>query len=232
MFTKNDPARRRFVNGTIGVVEGFSKESREPIVKTNTGRAILAEPMEWSLMDGGRALARLTQVPLRLAWAITVHKSQGMSLDAAHMNLADTFEYGQGYVALSRVRTLEGLSLAGLNDRALEVHPDVSAKDAEFQRESEEAEKTFSGIALAELAVMHENFIRSCGGKILTEAPAEKSYSVDAVRQTHRNAYKPWNKEEDTSLAARYHSGAAIAVLAEEFGRGRGAIVSRLAKLV
>ena len=231
MFTKNDPMRRRFVNGTIGMVEGFSKESGEPIVKTNTGRAILAEPMEWGLMDGGRALARLTQVPLRLAWAITVHKSQGMSLEGAHMDLSDTFEYGQGYVALSRVRTLEGLSLAGLNDRALEVHPDVSAKDAEFQRESEEAGKRFSGIALSELAAMHENFIRSCGGKVLAETSAEKSYSVDVVRQTHRNAYKPWSEEEDTSLAARYHSGVTITALAKEFGRGRGAIVSRLAKL-
>jgi hypothetical protein len=96
---------------------------------------------------------------------MTVHKSQGMSLDAAHMDLSQTFEYGQGYVALSRVRTLAGLSLAGLNNRALEVHPEVCVKDIEFRKQSENARQRFTKFDTKELATLHTNFIRACGGK-------------------------------------------------------------------
>ncbi len=164
MFTRND-AQRRFVNGTLGVISGFSKDGEYPIVKTNKGRIIDAEPEEWSLQDGGKTLARIIQIPLRLAWALTVHKSQGMSLDAAHMDLSDTFEYGQGYVALSRVRTLAGLSLAGLNHRALEIHPNILAKDIAFREESHDSREVFAKMPAIELANMHKNFIKACGGK-------------------------------------------------------------------
>ena len=132
MCTKNDPTNR-FVNGTIGAVVGFHKESGLPTVKTLGGRMFVAEPQEWKIDDGVSTVARISQVPLRLAWALTVHKSQGMSLDAAHMDLSRVFEYGQGYVALSRVRTLAGITLAGMNERALQIHPAVYAKDGEFR---------------------------------------------------------------------------------------------------
>src|SRR3989338_7681061 len=121
--------------------------------------------MEWTMQDGGRILARITQVPLRLAWAITVHKSQGMSLDRAHMDLSSAFEYGQGYVAISRVRTLKGLSLAGLNARALEVHPEIRKKDEHFRESSHTAREKFSMLEKAELEEMHERFIKAIGGK-------------------------------------------------------------------
>ena len=171
MFTKNDIATHRYVNGTLGTVSGFldstgspQTDTGYPIVKTNAGRTIYAELDEWRIEDGGRVLARIIQIPLRLAWAITVHKSQGMSLDAAHMDLSDTFEYGQGYVALSRVRTLAGLSLAGLNQRALEVHPEILEKDTAFRNASEMARETFGKIPAQELRTMHANFLRVCGG--------------------------------------------------------------------
>ena len=164
MFTKND-LERRYVNGTTGIVSGFSKESAAPIVKTTSGREVVAEPDEWSLSDQGRVLARIIQTPLRLAWAITVHKSQGMSLDTAHMNLADAFEYGQGYVALSRVRTLAGLSLAGLNQRALEVHPKVFKHDQRFRAASDAAREKFRSLPPVELSKMHDNFLRAVGGR-------------------------------------------------------------------
>lgn len=165
MFTKNDITIHRYVNGTLGTVIGFSKEDGYPIIRTNTGRTIVVEPGEWHIDDGGRILARIIQIPLRLAWAMTVHKSQGMSLDGAHMDLSDTFEYGQGYVALSRVRTLAGLTLAGFNHKALEVHPEVRAKDAEFRARSKEARTAFGAMDGKELEAMHINFIRAIGGE-------------------------------------------------------------------
>ncbi len=164
MFTKNDVARHRYVNGTLGTVMGFSKEQGEPIIKTYNGKTVLAEPAEWRIEDGGRALARVSQVPLRLAWAITIHKSQGMSLDAAHIDLSQAFEYGQGYVALSRLRTLSGLFLSGLNERALEVHPAVRAKDVTFRAESQNAREVFGSLSEEELQIMYANFIKVCGG--------------------------------------------------------------------
>lgn len=172
MFTKNDPVTHRYANGTLGQIVGFldsadsTAKDGYPIVKTSSGKIITAEPDEWRIEDGGRTLARITQVPLRLAWAMTVHKSQGMSLDQAHMDLSGAFEYGQGYVALSRVRTLSGLSLAGLNQKALEIHPDILEKDKEFREKSLKTKEIFTRISEKELETMHENFLKSCGGKI------------------------------------------------------------------
>jgi ATP-dependent exoDNAse (exonuclease V) alpha subunit len=163
MFTKND-TERKYVNGTLGVVKGFAAETGYPIVKTNTGRELVVEPDEWRLDDGGKVLARIMQIPLRLAWAMTVHKSQGMSLDSAHMDLSNAFEYGQGYVALSRVRTLAGLTLAGLNARALAVHPQIVEKDADFRAASDAARDAFAAMTDNEHYRMVSNFIKACGG--------------------------------------------------------------------
>ncbi|MSR78537.1 MAG: AAA family ATPase [Candidatus Taylorbacteria bacterium] len=164
MFTKNDIIARQYSNGTLGIVTGFSKEGGAPMIKVSSGRTIIVEPTEWHLEDNGRVLARISQIPLRLAWAITVHKSQGMSLDSAHMDLSGAFEYGQGYVALSRVRTLAGLSLAGLNARALEVHPEIMAKDEEFRASAQMARERFLSLSPDELLKFHKNFVRACGG--------------------------------------------------------------------
>ncbi|MBY0328676.1 AAA family ATPase, partial [Patescibacteria group bacterium] len=87
MFTKNNP-REGFVNGTLGMVEGFDDVTGMPIVRTYTDEVITVSPMEWSVEEGGKIRAQISQVPLRLAWAITVHKSQGMSLDEAVMDLS------------------------------------------------------------------------------------------------------------------------------------------------
>ncbi len=128
MCTKNNP-KERFVNGTLGVVTAFDENSGYPIIRTKNGRMITMLPMDWVVEENGKIQGQITQVPLRLAWAITVHKSQGMSLDAAVMDLSQVFEFGQGYVALSRVRRLSGLHLLGLNNRALEVHPQIQDFD-------------------------------------------------------------------------------------------------------
>ena len=164
MCTKNNP-KERFVNGTLGTVEDFDSFTNYPIVKTRSGKIIKIEPMDWSVEENGKIKAKITQIPLRLAWAITVHKSQGMSMDAATMDLSDVFEFGQGYVALSRVRRLSGLYLLGINDKALKVHPRVKEKDAGFRAGSEEARKVFGNILPEESEKMQKNFIITMGGK-------------------------------------------------------------------
>lgn len=164
MFTKNSP-KDGFVNGTLGIVQGFGQYNGHPIVKTRGGRRIEVEPMDWSVGDNGKISARISQLPLRLAWAITVHKSQGMSLDEAVMDLSDVFEFGQGYVALSRVRRLSGLHLLGWNDRAFQVHPEVLTQDENFSIASSNAEVAFDKTNPNELEKMHKNFIIACGGR-------------------------------------------------------------------
>lgn len=160
MFTKNDP-EGEYYNGTLGTVLEFSKISGNPIVKLNSGRVIEVDTVEWMVQDGNKKLASIEQLPLRLAWAITVHKSQGMSLDAAIIDLSNAFEYGQGYVALSRVRTLDGLYLLGLNDKALEVHPEVMEQDSVFRELSDSTAEAFGSMPEKELLQMHEQFIRA-----------------------------------------------------------------------
>jgi len=164
MFTKNSP-EGKYVNGTLGEVVGFAEEG-SPVVKTKSGRELKVEQVEWAIQDGPKVLAAITQFPLRLAWAITVHKSQGMSLDAAVIDLRSAFEYGQGYVALSRVRALSGLYLLGFNARALEVHPTVSDQDAKFRTSSALARDTFSAKDGVELANRHTDFIIASGGEM------------------------------------------------------------------
>ncbi len=165
MFTKNNP-NVGYANGTLGIVIGFDPYSSNPVVETRDGRTITAEPMEWAIEENGKVRARIVQVPLRLAWAMTVHKSQGMSLDAAVMDLSASFEYGQGYVALSRVRTLKGLYLLGWNEKSLQVHPEILEVDNEFKEKSEAARTAFNALPQPELETMHENFILGSGGTL------------------------------------------------------------------
>ncbi|MEK7515415.1 MAG: helix-turn-helix domain-containing protein, partial [Patescibacteria group bacterium] len=162
MFTKNSP-QGRFVNGTLGVVAGWGADGM-PIVKTKGGLKITTEPMEWQVEEHGKVKASISQIPLRLAYAMTVHKSQGMSMDSAIMDLSKAFEYGQGYVALSRVRRLSGVYLTGLNARALEVHPEILGKDRDFRAASEAARSAFGEMQVSEVIDMQKRFVKALGG--------------------------------------------------------------------
>jgi ATP-dependent DNA helicase PIF1 len=124
-----------FANGTRGQVVEFKSDM--PVVQLlATGRKITVEPHTWRYEEDGKERASVSQLPLRLAWAITIHKSQGMSLDAALIDLSRAFTYGMGYVALSRVRAIEGLYLSGINNMALKLHPQIFLFDKEIRAES------------------------------------------------------------------------------------------------
>jgi ATP-dependent DNA helicase PIF1 len=133
MFVANNFAEG-FVNGSRGIVVKF--ENKAPIVRLMNGRMIDVAPYSWSLTEDGRVKAEISQLPLRLAWAITIHKSQGMSLDAAEIDLSRAFAPGMGYVALSRVRSLDGLYLQGFNNTALQMHPQIYDLDRELRAAS------------------------------------------------------------------------------------------------
>ncbi len=130
MFVKNN-FDKGYVNGTLGKVVDY--EDKYPIVETRSGLEIKVKPAKWHLKEEDEILGSIKQFPLRLAWAITVHKSQGMSLDVAEIDLSKSFEYGMGYVALSRVKTLDGIKLMGINKMSLKVNPDIVEKDKDFK---------------------------------------------------------------------------------------------------
>jgi exonuclease V subunit alpha len=142
MAVKNSP-QKLYANGSIGTVVDFEPLTEYPVVEFRDGRRVTMVPDVWELRDGERKRASISQVPLRLAWAITVHKSQGMTLDAAKIDLRKAFVEGMGYVALSRVRDLDNLYLYGINRRALEVSPDALAIDEVLRQASRESAERY-----------------------------------------------------------------------------------------
>src|SRR5260370_28847141 len=135
MFIDNDFIAGH-VNGSRGQVVDF--KDKVPLVRLQSnGKVIAVGHHSWELEEDGKKRAEVAQLPLRLAWAITIHKSQGMSLDAAEIDLSKSFTPGMGYVALSRVRSLDGIFLSGMNNMAMQLHPDIFEFDAELRAASE-----------------------------------------------------------------------------------------------
>jgi ATP-dependent DNA helicase PIF1 len=192
MGTKNIPALG-IANGTLGTVVSFERGTDYPVIETHDGRLITVAPVEWAVEEGGKARAKITQVPLRLAWAITVHKSQGMSMDAAAIDLSRAFEYGQGYVALSRVRSLEGLHILGWSEQALNVHPLVVSHDEVFRSASEDAIEAFAALdASGEREELEKNFVSASGGEWhdgtdeAKKVPLKKPAKVSTYAETQK----------------------------------------------
>ncbi len=138
MTVVNNPVAG-YVNGSRGRVVGFDELSNEPIIALHDRKKpLVLSRYTWEINEGQRTVAEFSQYPLRLAWAITIHKSQGMSLDEAEIDLSRSFEAGMGYVALSRLRGLEGLYLRGINEFALAVAPEVIDIDEQLRKNSKQ----------------------------------------------------------------------------------------------
>ncbi len=146
MFIKNDP-ERRFINGTLGEVKSIDKNSIA-VRLAESGMVIDVEPMEWqniryqfdeeSKEISSKQIGRFKQYPLKAAWAITVHKSQGLTFDKAIIDVHAAFSPGQAYVALSRCRTLDGLVLSSpvsasvfMRDNAVDAYMNYISRPVE-----------------------------------------------------------------------------------------------------
>ncbi|XP_036409775.1 ATP-dependent DNA helicase PIF1 [Megalops cyprinoides] len=126
MLTKNLNVERGLVNGARGVVVSFQPGNKGlPCVRFLCGVTEVMKPERWmSKANGGLYLTR-QQLPLKLAWAISIHKSQGMTLDCVEISLARVFESGQAYVALSRARSLQGLRVMDFDPQVVRADPEV-----------------------------------------------------------------------------------------------------------
>lgn len=208
MFVKNN-YEKGFVNGTLGIVAGLS-EYGGVRVRVANGRVIEAPRVKWLIEDGGRILAELEQYPLRLAWAITIHKSQGMSLDAADIDLSGSFERGMGYVALSRVRSLNGLSLLGLNNMALKVSEEVLAIDKEFREMSLKHKSELIAAPKEKILELQQKFLDKIAG-----SKRAKKIKKDTMSETGK----------------MFLAGKNIQAIAKERGLTFGTILTHLEKI-
>jgi ATP-dependent exoDNAse (exonuclease V) alpha subunit len=215
---------KKYVNGSLGVITDFEEATGWPVVELRTGKVVVVSPETWELRDGDTKRASLTQVPLRLAWAITVHKSQGMTLDAARINLGRAFVEGMGYVALSRVRSLTTLSLTGLNQMALKVSPAALAIEADLRARSAQADEKFAG-----LADKARKRIEKTDLKEMVKASNWQD-RINEMRKEFPKAYTPWLEEEDAQLKQLHEAGKGLKYITKEMQRQPGGIAARLKK--
>lgn len=184
MFVANNFAGG-FVNGTRGRVVDFVDNL--PLVELPNGREVKVERHSWKLEEDGKTRAEVAQLPLRLAWAITIHKSQGMSLDAAEIDLSRSFTPGMGYVALSRVRSMDGVYLTGINQTALTMHPLIFTFDTDLRESSEALANITPDAGPDELADALEEALAAPYDKNLFEAL--RRWRADKAREEKISAF-------------------------------------------
>ena len=227
MAIKNSP-ERKYVNGSIGTVTGFETLTDNPIVTFLSGKVVTMSLDTWELRDGDTKRASISQIPLKLAYAITVHKSQGMTLDAARIDLRKAFVEGMGYVALSRVRRLDGLSLIGINRMALRVSDEALRIDQLLRKKAVDDHARFEKLRTKATKRAKEETKRA------TKKKKEKSSSwaekLESMRKDHPNAYRPWTADQDDRLKLGFQNGTSIDELSKKLGRHKRSVVLRLQK--
>jgi len=232
MFLKNN-FEKGYVNGTRGKVYNFLPDNT-PVIAVGNGEKIIVEKEFWIIEEKGRQKASISQLPLRLAWAITIHKSQGMSLDYAEIDLSKTFAYGMGYVALSRVKTLSGIRLVGFDRKSLLSDPEILKLDEMLQEESRSNEMIFGKLNAEEQRKMENDFINRAGAKSISRTADDnlpKKYSVTKIRERYPKAYTPWTEDDDNLIRQMFAKESSMKEMQDVLGRKRGAINSRLSKL-
>ncbi len=131
MMIKNTYQKEGIINGSLGIVQSFSTKKSYPVVEFANGKILTIAPEEWVIerYDEEKKIvvtdASTSQVPLILAWAMTIHKSQGLTLDKISCDLSDVFSPGQAYVALSRARSLEGIFIESINFNRISTSRDA-----------------------------------------------------------------------------------------------------------
>ncbi len=201
----------------------FEPATEYPVVEFRNGKVVTMQPDTWELRDGDKKRASITQIPLRLAWAITFHKSQGMTLDAARIDLRKAFVEGMGYVALSRVKSIDSLYLHGINQMALQVSAEALSIDDQLRGQSAADAERF--------AHLRKNI------EARQKAPIRKKSSgsswqdkIAKMRETYPNAYRPWTAQDDATLKLEFQNGLDTKGLSGILGRHDGSIKMRLQK--
>ncbi|MCD4760406.1 AAA family ATPase [bacterium] len=197
MFVKNN-FELGYVNGTLGIVTGFDNDENHPIVKTYNGKTIIVCPERWIIEEDDKILAEINQIPLRLAWAITVHKSQGMTLDAAEIDLSKSFVPGMGYVALSRVRSLSGLRLLGLNNIALTSDEQVIEIDKILKIQSQKAVNFVDSLNGIDKKKYQQLFIKTYARERVYE---EKISTIDKTKLLLKQKKSPKEIAEERNIS-------------------------------
>jgi len=247
MFVKNDPEpEKRFFNGKIGTITRFDED--EVVVKCPDDEdAIYVRPLEWenvkyTIDEQSKEIKEevegtFTQIPLKLAWAITIHKSQGLTFDRAIIDSESAFAHGQVYVALSRCRSLEGLvlstpfspfslkhdrSIEGFNDEVSRNQPDkqeLESSKAEFQQKLLVDLFTFSQLQsmtnwLSKLLYDNRNSLQP--DAVLPVKTMKEQIKADIIdvsekfkRQVNQLITKNSNAEQNNELQERIKKAAA-----------------------
>lgn len=248
MFIKNDPDRR-FINGTLGEVKSIDKNSIA-VRLAESGTVIDVEPMEWqniryqfdeeSKEISSKQIGRFKQYPLKAAWAITVHKSQGLTFDKAIIDVHAAFSPGQAYVALSRCRTLDGLVLSSpvsasvfMRDNAVDAYMNYISRPVEELAFSScyeyfEYEKKLDKEAVSPVKKVVEKII-AAGNVVAEKVNKEKPKKVNKEEPLDDTGKKLTTVECSYKL---YNQGNMIEQIAEIRGLNQSTIEGHLARYV